>query len=221
MAKIKFPKPGTPSTKPGKPTTSPETRPGKPSTSPGEPGPRPVPRPPPKPGTIRPKLGIPWWDNLVNSLLDAYDPQEVEEIVQQSTEEELREIARKLETQKDAPSQRPGVITYAKAFAIAEELLAAMPPVLDEMDNRLAKGRLSQAAKRAEVEGIQRRLGGAGWQGPRSRRRAAKPMSDEERKAYRAEHRSRTGYPRGRPKKEDERREYPPKRPRGRPPLGN
>jgi len=101
MAKIKFPKPGTPSTKPGKPTTSPETRPGKPSTSPGEPGPRPVPRPPAKPGTIRPKLGIPWWDNLVNSLLDAYDPQEVEEIVQQSTEEELRELARKLETQKD------------------------------------------------------------------------------------------------------------------------
>jgi len=78
---------------------------------------------------------------------------------------------------------------------------------------------LSRDAKRAWVKGVQRRLGGGGWQGPRTKRPQAVERSEDEESAYRAEHRSRTGYGRGRPKKADARREYPPKRPRGRPPA--
>jgi len=153
-------------------------------------------------------------------MLDyGFGPAEIEDTAGRYTEEEFEQLMRSLKRKAppDAPPKRTGVLTYAAAYDVAAAVLFTMPPLLDEMDNKLAERRLSQLAKRTEVQGVARRLGGAGWKGPPAKRKAAERRTEEQVSAYRAEHRSRTGYGRGRPKKEDERREYPPKRPRGRP----
>jgi len=168
------------------------------------------------------EIGVKWWDDLVNAVIDGFYG--AEEAIDDTAgmdpaeQRELYEIAK--EALNGTENPRKGVLKFSRAMEILEKHLLEIPGMiimLQILEQEFRDARLSQKAKRAEVAGVKRRLGGAGWQGPRAERKEAVVRSGEEETAYRAEHRSRTGYPRGRPKKEDERREYPPKKPRGRP----
>jgi len=224
MAKITVrPKPGTPSTKPGKPDRGPSTKPGKPSTSPGEPGPRPR---PPGPGESfpRPKIGVKWWDDLVGAVLDGFfGADEAGDLIGETSPEEQADVIKRWREAKGT-NPRKGVLKFSDAMEIVEKHILNLPGMLlsvELIEADMRPARLPQTARRAWKEGIQRRLGGAGWKGPRTKRPAPPNRTDDQQSAYRAEHRSRTGYGRGRPKNDDKRREYPPKKPRGRPPIGN
>jgi hypothetical protein len=226
MAKIRIPlrtKPGTtPSTQPGKPDKSPETKPGKPSRSPGEP---PKPRPPMRQRPTEEKTGIKWLDELIEGLLDAqFGVEEIEEMVEKIPLEELKRMAEGMrkKTKEDAPAQRPGVLKWETAWQIVRDAIVptGLIGVLEGIDNAMEKQRLSQLAARQSVNGVSRRIGGAGWQGPRPRVPPSPQRSAAEQRLYRAMHRTRTGYPRGRPKKGEE-RSYLPPRPRGRPRKGS